>query len=163
MLYLVLNDPRCKVLNWENQTLGPCPALFRRMSPELGFPVAQLVKNPPPMQETLVRFWVGKICWRRDRLPTPVFLGFRCGSAGKESACNTGDLSSIPGLGRSPGEGNGHPLQYSGRENYMDWATNTLHSECCLFTLFIVCFPVQKLLSLIRFHLFIYLYLFPWF
>ena len=50
---------------------------------------------------------------RRDRLPTPVFSGFLCGSAGKESACNVGDLSSIPGLGISPGEGNGYPLQYS--------------------------------------------------
>ena len=46
-----------------------------------------------------------KICWRRDRLPTPVFLGFPCGSAGKESACNAGDLGSIPGLGRSPQKG----------------------------------------------------------
>ena len=36
--------------------------------------------------------WVGKICWRRDRLPTQVFLGFPCGSAGKESACNVGYL-----------------------------------------------------------------------
>ena len=52
--------------------------------------------------------WVGKIPWRRDRLPTPVFLGFPDGSAGKESACNVGDLGSIPGLGRSPGEGNGY-------------------------------------------------------
>ena len=41
-----------------------------------------------------------------DRLPTPVFLGFPYGSAGKESACNMGDLGLIPGLGRSPGEGN---------------------------------------------------------
>ena len=38
-----------------------------------------------------------------DRLPTPVFLGFPGGSAGKESACNVGDLGSVPGLGRSPG------------------------------------------------------------
>ena len=43
--------------------------------------------------------WVGRICWRRDRLLTPVFLGFPCDSAGKESACNAGDLGSIPGLG----------------------------------------------------------------
>ena len=64
--------------------------------------------------------WVGKICWRRDRLPTPVFLGFPCGSAGKESVCNAGDLHLIPGLGRSPGEGKGFPLPYSGLENYMD-------------------------------------------
>ena len=40
--------------------------------------------------------------------------GFPCGSAGKESACNEGDLGSIPGLGRSPGEGKGYALQYSG-------------------------------------------------
>ena len=45
---------------------------------------------------------------------------FPCGSAGKESACNVGDLVSIPGLGRSPGEGKGYPLQYSGLENSMD-------------------------------------------
>ena len=57
---------------------------------------------------------------RRDRLPTPVFLGFPCGSAGKESSCNVGDLGSIPGLGRSPGEGKGYPLQYSGLENSID-------------------------------------------
>ena len=44
--------------------------------------------------------WVRKTCWRRDRLPTPVFLGFPCGSAGKESACNVRDLASIPELGR---------------------------------------------------------------
>ena len=44
-----------------------------------------------------------------------------CGSAGKESACNVGDLGSVPGLGRSPGEGKGYPLQYSGLENSMDY------------------------------------------
>ena len=64
--------------------------------------------------------WVGKIRWIRDRLLTPVFLGFPCGSVGKESACNVGDLGSIPGLGRYPEEGNGYPLQYSGLENSMD-------------------------------------------
>ena len=42
------------------------------------------------------------------------------GSAGKESACNAGDLGSIPGMGKSPAEGNGYPLQYSGLENSMD-------------------------------------------
>ena len=47
-------------------------------------------------------------------------LGFPCGSVGKESACNAGDPSSIPGSGRSPGEGNCYPLQYSGLENSMD-------------------------------------------
>jgi len=48
------------------------------------------------------------------------YLGFPCGSAGKESACNVEDLGSIPGLGRSPGEGKGYPLQYSGLENSRD-------------------------------------------
>ena len=52
---------------------------------------------------------------------------FPGGSAGKESACNAGDLGSVPGLGRSPGEGNSHPLQYSCLENPMDrgdcWVT----------------------------------------
>ena len=54
-------------------------------------------------------------------------LGFPGGSEGKASACNAGDLDSIPGSGRSPGEGNGNPLQYSCLENSMDrgawWAT----------------------------------------
>ena len=47
-------------------------------------------------------------------------MGFPGGSAGKESACNEGDLGSIPGLGISPGGGKGHPLQNSGLENSMD-------------------------------------------
>ena len=61
--------------------------------------------------------WVGKILWKRVRLPTPVFLGFPGGSISKESACNAGDLGLIPGLGRSPREGHGNPLQYSCLEN----------------------------------------------
>ena len=48
-------------------------------------------------------------------------LGFPGGSAGKESACSAGDLGLIPGLERSPGEGNRYPLQYSGLENSMDY------------------------------------------
>ena len=47
-------------------------------------------------------------------------LDFPCGSAGKESACSAGDLGLIPGLGRSPGEGKGYPLQYTGLENSRD-------------------------------------------
>ena len=46
--------------------------------------------------------------------------GLPCGPAGRESACNVGDLGWIPGLGRSPGEGKGYPLQYSALENPMD-------------------------------------------
>ena len=62
---------------------------------------------------------VGKIPWRRDRLPTPVFLGFPGGSEDKESTCIVGDLGSIPGLGRCPGGGHGDPCQYSCLESPM--------------------------------------------
>ena len=51
---------------------------------------------------------------------TETILGFPCSSAGKESTCSTGDLGSIPKLGRFPGEGKGYPLQYSGLENSTD-------------------------------------------
>ena len=57
------------------------------------------------MQETLVPFLVGKIPWRRDRLPIPVFLGFPGGLDGKEYACNSGDLGLIPELGNVLEEG----------------------------------------------------------
>ena len=51
---------------------------------------------------------------------SPTLAGFSGGSDGKESACHVGDLGSIPGLGRSTGEGNDYPLQYSCLENSMD-------------------------------------------
>ena len=72
------------------------------------------------MKETWLDSWIRKIHWRSYRLPTSVFLGFPCGSAGKESACNAGDLGLIPGLGRSPGEGKGYTFQYSDLENSME-------------------------------------------
>ena len=72
--------------------------------------VAQLLKNPPAMQETPVRFLGWKDNLEKDRLPIPVFLSFPGGSDSKESACNVGDLASIPGLGRFPGGGHGSPL-----------------------------------------------------
>ena len=50
----------------------------------------------------------------------PFYLDFLGGSAGKESTCNAGDLGSIPGLGKAPGEGKGYPLQCSGLEKSMD-------------------------------------------
>ena len=53
----------------------------------------------------------------------PTVLGFPGGSDVREFTCNAGDLGSIPGLGRSPGEGSGYPLQYSGLENPMDRGT----------------------------------------
>ena len=64
--------------------------------------------------------------WIRDRLPTPVFLGFTCGSADKESACNVGDLGLILGLGRSPGERNGYLLWYSVHGVTKSWILSLL-------------------------------------
>ena len=70
-------------------------------------------------------FEVACILWLKATSLWPVLLSlqkqsFSCGSAGKESACNEGDLGSIPGLGTSPEEGKGYPLQYSGLENSME-------------------------------------------
>ena len=79
-----------------------------------------MVKNPPAVQEIPVPFLVGKIPWRRDRLPIPVFLGFPGGSDGRESTSNARDLGLIPRLGRSPGGGHDNSLQYSCLENPMD-------------------------------------------
>ena len=66
-------------------------------------------------------------------------LGFPGGSESKASACSAGDLGSIPGLGRSPGEGNGNPLQYSCLENPMDggawWATVHRVAKSCTIPL----------------------------
>ena len=100
--------------------------------------ITQLIKNPPAMQETRFSFWVGKIPWRRDKLPTPVFLDFPGGSDGKESACNERDLGSIPGLRRFPGGGHGNPLQYSCLKNphrqrslevYSPWGSRVRHDQ----------------------------------
>ena len=91
------------------------------------------MKNPLQCRRPQFDSGVGKIHWRRDRLPTPVFLGFPGGSDGKESTCNAGDLGLIPWLGRSPEEGSGYPLQYSGLENSVDrralWLSPWGHEE----------------------------------
>ena len=60
--------------------------------------IVLLVKNPPAMQETPVWFLVRGDPLERDKLPTPVSLGFPYGLAGKDSACNVADLGLIPGL-----------------------------------------------------------------
>ena len=83
--------------------------------------VAQSVKNLPAMQET----WVQSLGWEnpleKGKATHSSILGLSLCSAGKEFACNEGDLGSIPGLGKSPGEGKGYPLQYSGLENSIDY------------------------------------------
>ena len=78
-----------------------------------------------PVYVILIRPLMGTTLCHRATSPCTlysiiVFLGFPCGSAGKESACNVGYLGLIPGLGRSPEEEKGYPLQYSGLENSMD-------------------------------------------
>ena len=72
------------------------------------------------MQETSFQFLAREDPLEKGYATPPVFLGFSCGSAGKISTCNAGDLGLIPELGRSPGEGKGYPLQYSSLENFMD-------------------------------------------
>ena len=69
------------------------------------------------MQETQFDSWVGKISWRRDSLPSSVFLGFPGGSDGKEFAYYVGDMGLVPGLGKFPGGGHGNRLEYSCLEN----------------------------------------------
>ena len=64
-----------------------------------------MVKNHLQYRRPRFGSWVRKIHWRRERLPTPVFLGFPGGSAGKQLTCNVGDMGLTPGLRRSPGEG----------------------------------------------------------
>ena len=81
--------------------------------------------------------------WIRDRLPTPVLLGFPSGSAGKESACKAGDLGSSLGWKDPLEKGKGYPLQYSDLENSMDCTVHavaqsrTRLSDTCLFKIYI--------------------------
>ena len=82
--------------------------------------MAQLVKNPLSMRET----WVQSLGWEdlleKGKATHSSNICFPGGSDGKVSACNVGDLGSIPGSGRSSGKGNGNPLQYPCLENPMD-------------------------------------------
>ena len=99
-------------------------------------------------------------------------MGFPGNSAGKESACNERDLGLIPGLGRSPGERKGYPLQYSGPENSMDFivhgVTNSLMQLSLLFLKEMSPFSTSNCMLLVGFlkrvlkelkHLFNLLYL----
>ena len=78
-------------------------------------------------------------------------LGFPCGSAGEESACNVGDLGSVPWLGRSSGEGNSYSLQYSGLENSMEYIvhgvteSDTTEHLSLHFNIYVISFLAYKL------------------
>ena len=89
---------------------SPLPVYLVSLVPRLGCPNVGTEKT---------RFKLGlqdSITRKRRAL-----VGFPCGSTGKEPTCNAGDPGSISGLGRSPGEGKGYPLQYSGLEKSMDY------------------------------------------
>ena len=73
------------------------------------------------MQEMLLQFLSQEDLLEKGQATHSSILGLPCGLADKESACNVGDLGSIPGLERSPGEGKGYPLQCSGLENSVDY------------------------------------------
>ena len=74
----------------------------------------------------LCPFWLPFYCWQVGYY---ILFCLPGGSVGKESACNAGDLCSIPRLGRSPGEGNSYPLQYSGLENSLDYPWDHKESD----------------------------------
>ena len=107
--------------------------IFNCLYKAWAFLIAQLIKNLPAMQEIPVLFLGQEDLLEKGQATTPMFLGFACDSAVKISACNSRDLGSIPGMGRSPGEGKGYPLQYSGLENSMDYKVyRVAKSQTCL-------------------------------
>ena len=82
------------------------------------FPTASIPQRKPQFLSSPKPPTVSPVSTKKSSLTSPSH--FPGGSDGKESACNAGDLGSIPGSGRSPGEGLGYPLQYSGLENPKD-------------------------------------------
>ena len=78
---------------------------------------------------------------------TSIYIGFPHSSVGKESACNVGDPGLIPGLGRSPGEGKGYPLQYSGLENSMDYIVHGVANSKTWLSDFHFCFIDMEMIG----------------
>ena len=112
-LQVRLTKPGLPFIEGEGETASPELSISR--------PTWQRDLKPNPaiwlLLAIMVIFWPHLLSYLAA---TFLVLGFPCGSAGKESTCHVGDLGLIPGLGRSPGEGKGYPLQYSGLENSMD-------------------------------------------
>ena len=90
-----------------------------------------LLSHSEPEHFTQQTIWLIEVLSRKLTNSRCMYskLGFLGGSAGKESTYNAGDLGSIPGLGRSPGEGKGYPLQYSGLENSTDCIVHGVAKE----------------------------------
>ena len=95
-----------------NPGLRHCGQILYQLSYQGSPRILEWVAYPFSSGSSWPRNWT-RSWWLRDRLPTPVYLGFPCGSAGKESTCNVGDLGLLPGLGRSPGDGIAYPLLYT--------------------------------------------------
>ena len=93
-----------------DSSLCPSVSLPFSFAPFL-YSASSLPPSIPSFQIILFQCLISAGCYR--------YKGFPCGSAGKESPCNVEDLGLIPGLGRSPGEGKGYPIQYSGL--YSPW------------------------------------------
>ena len=107
---------------WENRT-------YSTEAKQEGYRVrsvmVKVLRDPWRSLEILRGLWGSLEIW-----------GFPCGSAGKESACSAGDLRSIPGLGKFPGEGNSYPLQYSGLENSIDCVVHEVTKSCTQLSYF---------------------------
>ena len=120
---LLLQCVKVKTLSYVQLLVTPWTAAYHA-SPSMGFSRQEYWSGLPLLSPQCRRprfnSWVWKIHWRRDRPLTPVFLGFPCGSVGKESACSARNLGLIPRLGRSSKEAKRYSLQYSGLENSMD-------------------------------------------
>ena len=139
----VIPDERCK--RWKCESTERREEHFQNIGlPDFrGFPDSSVGRLRLQYRWSRFNSWVGKICWRRHRLLTPVLFGLPCGSAGKESTLNVGDMGSIPGLGRCPGEGKGSTLVlWPGEfhELYSPWGCKELDTT------------ERLLLSLPRFH-----------
>ena len=83
------------------------------------YSISKTVIPPPTILIMIIKLRLNHILWYNESRSLTI-LDFPWGSAGKEFACNAGDLGLIPGLGKSPGKGKGYPLQYSGLENSVD-------------------------------------------
>ena len=128
MALLVKNPP---AYAGDIRDVGSIPGSGRSPGEENGNPLQYSCLERPHGQWSLVGYCLNRVEKSRTQLKRLSMhiqrlltrfrtLGFPGGSDGKESAHNGGDLGSIPGLGRSPGEGNGYPLWYSCLENFMD-------------------------------------------
>ena len=106
---------------WSGQPI-PSPGDLPNPGIKLGSPTLHMDSLPTEPPGKPKNTGVGNLSLLHGIFPTQDQIRVSCiaGSLAKESACNAGDLGSIPGLGRSPGEGKGYPLQYYGLENSMD-------------------------------------------